>query len=119
MSFPRSIVDESAFDDFFNETAKVTGTRKTGSTAARSLSLQVPCAVSGGELESLPAGAISPTYTYVYSVRIRRSDWPEPYPPTMGLTVAVEGYPRMSVKFVSQKSVDEWELICTSAEEAP
>jgi|GEM_PF-4977318 len=118
MSFPQSIADDPSFDVFFSEHARIAGRRKTGASDVRELSIVVPCDVSEVEDESLIAGSIAPGFALAYVVSCRKSAWPEPLPPTAGLTVQIDGFPSMAIKHVIARR-DEYVMHCTSTEAAP
>lgn len=106
-----------AFDPFFDETAVVTGKRKdAGAAAARNLKLKVPCCVVGGAKGEVLNGAGSETVGNVFSVIVRRSEWPDRSAPQEGDTVTIEGYSEMGVERVGPLVRGEWRLVCKTRE---
>ena len=108
-------IDEAGFDEFFADTAVISGSRREQS-ASRTLSLSVPCCLLGGEDPAeLPSGALAPTYERMWRVVIRRADWPEHVPPQSGDSVTISGQPLLRVSSVLPYG-SGWLLNCRSKE---
>lgn len=110
--------DDPAFDEFFADIAAVTGVRREQNTS-RALSLTVACSVREGAAESAATGALAPTYARLFTVLIRRADWPEVLPPQNGDALTVDTFPDMAVKQVIQSGAELWTLTCISTERSP
>jgi hypothetical protein len=97
----------------FDAAAIVTGTRREGA-AARAAAVTVPCCLLGGDVADPFGDASGPTSQRLYTLVIRRADWPDHLPPRAGDAVRVDGHPGMRITNVQPFGGREWVCDCRS-----
>ena len=89
---------DAAFAPVFDATAVFSGSRReAGASAARVLSLTVPCSLFDGSPADPLSGAVAPGSQVDWTILIRRADWTDHQLPQTGDAVAIDGYPPLQV----------------------
>jgi len=117
MNTEMQIAAEDAFEAIVNAFGVVAimegDRRETDSENARKMAMAVRCIVGSATSVDDPSNTITKTDGFQYEVKIGRPNWVDHFPPKVGDTLTIEGYPQLHTLLVVPSAYG-WILTCRS-----